>query len=194
MSAMNPNKDFVSIQVDSVQIKHAMAIREARDARYSNLYTESSTDERWVGDLGEIVINDLLTMCSKSATQWHTDQVTEMPDFSFYDVTFDVKTVKRAVPIQSHYGAQISAKHLNTEMDYLVFCCYQTKTNELVVLGTIDKEKFKSIARYYGAGDKVHDHYTIREGHEIYSVLISDLTPFRDFVRDIIYRNRKKSQ
>lgn len=187
---MSLSDDFVSRKVSSYEINHAKIIRADRDSRYGNLYVESSTDERWVGDLGEIVVNDLLGMCSKSDTKWHTDDVTENPDFSFYDITFDVKTVKRAVPIKSHYGAQISAKHLNKEMDYIVFCCYQTKTNDLVVLGAIDKSRFKSVAKYYGAGDKVHDHYTIRDGHEIYSVEISDLTPFRDFVRDTIYRNR----
>lgn len=191
---MSLNSDFVLRKVDSSQISQARLIRQERDEKYGNLYTESSTDERWVGDLGEIVVNDLLKMCSESGTQWHTSDVTGKPDFSFFDVTFDVKTVKRAVSIKSHYGAQISAKHLSTEMDYLVFCCYQTKTEELVVLGAIEKEKFKLIARYYGAGDKVHDHYTIREGHEIYAVRISDLIPFRDFVRDIIYRNRYKSK
>lgn len=187
---MSLNNDFVVREVSKSQIEEAKKIRSHRDSLYPNLYSENDTDIRWVGDLGEIVINELLSMCSEDGTIWHRDDVAGKPDFTFFDIDIDVKTVKRSVPIKPEYGAQISAKHKKTKMDYIVFCCYLTKENRMTVLGVIQKERFMSIARFYGPGDVVHESYSIRKGHEIYSVPIYELIPFRDFVRDILYKNR----
>lgn len=37
--------------------ERAKQMRAERDRQYGNIYTEAATDERWVGDLGEMVFN-----------------------------------------------------------------------------------------------------------------------------------------
>lgn len=37
--------------------ERAKQVRAKRDRQYGTIYTEAATDERWVGDLGEMVFN-----------------------------------------------------------------------------------------------------------------------------------------
>ena len=158
-------------------------IRAERDKKYGNIYAEEKTDQRWVGDLGEIAVNELFNMMNEKETIWHLDEVTGKPDFTFFDLTLDVKTVKRKVPMRTDYLAQISAKHAKTPMDYIVFSCYEYPKQKMHILGAMTKHDFLIQAKYFAAGDKVHENYTIRAGHEIYAVYVKDMIPFRDFVR-----------
>lgn len=175
-------EDIVTRDVTDEQILEAKKIRAERDEKYGNIYAEEDTDMRWVGDLGEIVINELFCMCKPEATQWHLDDVTGRADFNFCQIELDVKTVKRQVPIKPYYKAQITAKHAKTPMDYLVFTCYEFPVKKLHVLGAMKKTDFLAAAEYFGEGDSVHSNYTIRKGHEIYNITISELTPFREFI------------
>lgn len=176
-------QDIITRDVSSDQILLAKEIRSERDRLYKNIYEEESSDMRWVGDLGEIVVNDLLRMCRPNETEWHLDDVVNKPDFTFCGITLDVKTVKRKVPIKTSYTAQITAKHANTPVQYLVFTSYEFTKNKMHILGAIEKSQFLRIADYFGEGDNVHENYKIRKGHEIFSMKISDMIPFKDFVR-----------
>lgn len=184
--------DYVTREVTDSHIAKAISMRESRDLLYGNIYSEKETDLRWVGDLGEIIVNELLCMCSENYTVWHTDNVIGKPDFTFFDVDIDVKTVKRKVSVNPAYGAQISAKHKNMKAEYIVFGCYELNKRLFHVLCAIRKNDFMRDAIYYGSGDVVHSNYTIRQGHEIYSMSISAMIPFREFIRDIMYKNKKK--
>lgn len=175
--------DIVTIDVTEEHIEFAKKIRSERDSLYGNIYEEKETDMRWVGDLGEIIVNSLFNMCRPKETEWHLDDVLSKPDFTFCGITIDVKTVKRKVPIKISYTAQITARHINTPVEYLVFTSYEFTKNKLHILGAISKHEFVETADYFGAGDSVHKDYKIREGHEIYLMKIENMTPFRDFVR-----------
>ena len=177
-------KDIVTFDVSEIIINQAKAIRTARDLIYGNIFNEESTDLRWVGEVGEIIVNQALVMCSKEQTEWITQDVTNRGDFNFCGVEIDVKTVKRQVPIRPYYKAQITAKHVNKPVDYLLFTCYEYPVKKLHILGVMKKDVFIGKAQYFGAGSKVHDNYTIRAGHEIYAITISEMTPFRDFLKD----------
>ena len=187
-------KDIVTIDVSEEDINQAKEIRQERDNIFGNIYPESETDQRWSGDLGEIIVNKLFCMCRPLSTDWHLEDVAGKPDFTFCGVTLDIKTVKRKVPMRTSYGAQITAKHIATPMDYIVFTCFEYPVNKLHVLGAIKKKDFIKQARYYGSGEKVHEYYTIRNGHEIYSIEISKLIPFRQFVRMCLLQEQKNSK
>lgn len=179
--------DVITREVTDEQIQNAQSIRADRDKKYGNLYKEKATDLRWVGDLGEVIINQLLCMCRPKDTVWHLEgDVCGKEDFTFCGKTFDVKTVKRSVPVKLGYMAQISAKHISTKCDYLVFANYEYKTKKMNILGVMTKEDFIKRSIKFSSGDKVHDKYQIRSNHEIYAVYIYQLTPFRDFIRQSI--------
>ena len=174
--AIGQNKFPVGL-VDQASIEQAKAIRARRDARYGNIYRELSTDERWVGDLGEIVLDRWLS--AKGAPhQWLSeDDAAGKHDFELAGIRVGAKTVKRKVPMLPHYTAQVTARHVYEPVHQFFFMCYEFPRNAMWLLGGIAKEDFLRDAVHYGAGEKVHSNYVIRPGHEIFNIEIRHLQP-----------------
>lgn len=175
--------DVVTFPVADADITMAKAMRRQRDKMYGNIYQEKETDLRWVGEVGEIIVHRALMMVDMNTTEWHTQEAAGRSDFNFRGQSIDVKTVKRKVPMQLHYEAQITKRHASTPCDALLFACYEYPRQLLHVLGTMDMLQFLNTAKCYQAGDNVHAHYKIRPGHEILAVRVDQLTPFRSFLR-----------
>lgn len=178
--------DIITINVSESTIQKAKEIREERDKKYGNIFPEEESDMRWVGEIGEIVTNSLLSHISKEHTNWILDDVTSRGDFSFFNLEIDVKTVKRRVPIRPWYKAQISQGHAEKNVDYLLFTCYEYPVKKLHILGAMSKNEFLSKSEHFKEGDFVHKDYQIRKGHEIYAVTISEMTPVMEFIRKIV--------
>lgn len=176
--------DIVTFDVSDAMIEQAQRMRAERDKIYGNIYEERESDLRWVGDLGEIVINDALCRCRPDQTVWHNQlNAAGDHDFTFCGLPLEVKTVKRKVPLRPHYKAQITARHMDSPADWLIFASYEFPVKKMHIKGVMHKSEFKQRAEYFGAGEKVHEHYTIAPGHEIYAVGIRDMRPFREFLR-----------
>jgi len=88
---------------------------------------------------------------------------------------FGVKSVKRKVPPLESYTAQITARHAAEPIDHYFFMSYEYTKHRMWLLGGIERERFLREARYHTAGEWVHNHYQIREGHEIYNIEIDKL-------------------
>ncbi len=156
----------------------AKIIRKKRDDKYGNIYLEYPSDERWVGDLGEICINRWIQGFGYKLQEdykWILNNVSGEPDFIIHGYSLDVKTVKRKVAPQRYYTAQITAKHISESCNYYFFCSYEIRKKTMWLLGGVGKEEFIKAAKYYKAGDWVHSKYQIRPGHEIYNIEISKL-------------------
>lgn len=177
-------EDIITFDVSSEVIETAKKIRSERDSKYGNIFEEKESDMRYVGEIGEIIVNNAFKMVSPENTKWHTEDVVKQPDFTFCGRTLDVKTVKRQVPVRPWYKAQITAKHSETKMDDILFTCYEVPKKQLHILGVMEKNSFLEKAQYYGEGEFVHADYQIRKGHEIYAIMISQMTPFRDYLRE----------
>lgn len=162
------------IQVKDRMIEYAKRIRSKRDEKYANLYTEKETDMRWVGDLGELCLA-LFLKHKKVNYDWELESVTDNFDFLIEEKTYGVKTVKRKNKPKEEYTAQITAKHIEEPVDRFLFLSYEYPKKIMWLLGWIDRLSFREEARYYKAGDQVHQHYTIRPGHEIYNIEIFKL-------------------
>jgi hypothetical protein len=175
-------KDIVSFDVTDEMISEAISIRKERDSKYGNIFVEEETDMRFVGEIGEIIVNNAFNMVCEEFNEWHTEDVIKKPDFTFCGRDLDVKTVKRQVPIKPWFKAQITAKHSETPMDDILFTCYEVPKKKLHILGVMEKNEFLQKAQYFGEGEFVHENYQIRKGHEIYAVMISQMTPFRDYL------------
>lgn len=178
------SKDIVTFDVTDEMIAEAQSIRAERDSKYGNIFEEKETDMRFVGEIGEIIVNKALNMVCEEFTEWHTEDVVKQPDFTFCSRTLDVKTVKRQVPVKPWFKAQITAKHSETPMDDILFACYEVPKKQLHILGIMEKNEFLQKATYFGEGEFVHENYQIRKGHEIYAIMISQMTPIRDYLRD----------
>jgi len=166
---------FVFIDVSLDMENKAAGIREKRDEQYGNIYEETDTDIRWVGDLGEICFNTWLKNNNITNFDWHLENTAGKPDFTINGTRIDVKTVKRKVPPRLDYTAQITAQHIHSPVDELFFCSYEYQIKRMWLLGGIEKSEFIKKAIFYKAGDKVHENYTIRKGHEIYNTALSHL-------------------
>lgn len=161
-------------------------MRADRDRQYGNIYTEATTDERWVGDLGEMVFNSWLKHESIQGFEWVLNDAAGQPDFvTALDIRIGIKTVKRKVPPREEYTAQITARHAMEPIDQFFFMTYEIIKRRMWLLGGIYRERFLTEAQYYGAGEWVHANYQIRQGHEIYNIEIAKLTPPRDWIKQV---------
>ncbi len=66
---------------------------------------------------------------------------------------------------------------------------YEIAKHRMWLLGGIDRTCFLREARYYGAGEWVHDNYQIREGQEIYNIGIAKLIPPKDWIAQVTREN-----
>lgn len=167
---------WISVSITPGNENRAKQIREDRDKLYQNIFDVRDTDERWVGDLGEMVFNAWFKNKGVEGFEWIQDDAAGRPDFiSASGIRIGVKTVKRGGPPKENYTAQVTAKHADEPIDQFLFMSYEIDERKMWILGGIDRETFKKQAKYYSAGDQVHAHYQIREGHEIYNIEIKKL-------------------
>ena len=167
---------WVAIEVAPQWEAWAIQTRKERDKRYRNIFAQRSSDSRWVGDLGERVFDWWLRSCGAFNHQWILDDTAGKADFiSSSGLCIGVKTVKRKVPPRLDYTAQITAQHAKEPIDHFFFMTYEFQKRRMWLLGGIDRQTFLDNAKYYAAGDKVHDDYVIREGHEIWNVEVGIL-------------------
>lgn len=99
--------------------------------------------------------------------------------------SISVKTVKRKGPPGLSYTAQISAKHADEPVDQFFFMSYEIAARKMWLLGGIDRNGFLDRARYYQAGEAVHQNYVIRPGHEIYNIEIGLLVDPKLWLRSV---------
>jgi hypothetical protein len=167
---------WLSIDLKEGAEEWAKRFREERDKQYGNIFSEEETDRRWTGDLGERVFDRWLKHQRVHGYQWIQQGAAGAPDFILPNGTrVGVKTVKRKVPPEPKFTAQITAKHAHEPTEQFFFMSYEFRIRRMWMLGGIDKPTFLEQAIYYPAGAQVHPNYTIREGHEIYNIDIDKL-------------------
>jgi len=174
---------WVCIQLNEQHENAAMKFRIKRDAVYGNIFSERTSDARWVGDLGEWVFNSFLRSCGLTDAVWLRDgKASGEPDFKIGNLAIGVKTVKRKVAPQKDYTAQITARHANEPVTHFFFLTYDIVNKRMWLIGGIDKPRFLNFSQYFSAGDKVHDNYVIRPNHEIYNIGLQFICPPLNFI------------
>lgn len=169
---------WISLVIAPEYEARAKRMRADRDRQYGNIYPEAATDERWVGDLGEIAFNSWLNHEGVQGFEWVLDDAAGKPDFvTARKLRIGVKTVKRQVPPRAGYTAQITARHAKEPIDHYFFMTYEIAQRRMWLLGGIEQGSFLQKSRYYAAGEWVHADYQIRQGHEIYNIEINKLVP-----------------
>jgi hypothetical protein len=168
---------WILLPVSDEIIQQAQQIRARRDAQYTNIFREVDTDLRWVGEIGELCFYFWLREHTSGNGRWIRDQAAGKPDFIIHGQPVGMKTVKRKVAFRPDYTAQITAKHADEPVEHFFFASYEQPRQRLWLLGGIARSDFLKHARYYAAGEQVHAHYTVREGHEIYNIAAQHLTP-----------------
>jgi hypothetical protein len=193
---MRRSNGFISIPVEDEVIEYAVSIRKDRDSKLKNIFQEKNTDMRHVGEVGELAFGHYLNQYRADLTKWLVDgKVTHQPDFIFAGQKIGVKTVKRKVDMKMDYLAQITASHQHEPVDFYFFCCFETHTHELVLLGGIEKKRFLEQGKHWVAGEYVHANYQIRQGHEIITICVDQLIQPDRFIRGLLnHYDAKKSE
>jgi hypothetical protein len=176
-------RPWIYVDATGEQEKMAREIRAERDRRYPNIYAAAQTDERWVGDLGEIIFDAWAAQRRPGLFRWIRDDAAGKPDFvTTNGLRVGLKTVKRKVAPQPGYTAQITARHADEPTDDYFFMSYEFGKRRMWLLGGIRQKRFLERARYYGPGERVHANYEIRAGHEIYNISISELVSAEEWL------------
>ncbi len=183
---IHPN-GWLSVPVPLHFEQIAQEIRRERDARFGNIFQVESTDQRWTGDLGEMVFKSWLRHNGVEGFQWITDEVSGQPDFILpRGERIDIKTVKRKGAPQPHYTAGMTTKHMLEPLDGFFFMTYELAAKRMWLLGGISREAFAARSRHYKAGESVHENYIIRPGHEINNIAMSALETPKQWLRSLI--------
>lgn len=72
---------WISLLIAPEHEERAKQMRAKRDRQYGNVYAEAATDERWVGDLGEMVFNSWFKHEGIQGFEWVLDDAAGAPDF-----------------------------------------------------------------------------------------------------------------
>jgi hypothetical protein len=180
-------KALLVLDVSNSELKEAEQIRHRRDEMYGNIYREEPTDMREVGDLGEIKFSSWLS-CLGISHRWIKNAIDAAgnADFVIAGQRIGVKTVKRKGPMRLIYTQQITACHAHEPVAHFFFLSYEFPIRRMWLIGGCSKKFFLDHAKYYAAGEKVHDHYTVREGHEIYNIKIELLTEPAEWIQQFM--------
>lgn len=186
MSSTVHTEGWVSLEIPPEHEERAKRLRLERDLQYGNIYSVAKTDERWVGDLGEMAFKSWLRHEGIEDFDWILDGAAGQPDFVMTGgARVGVKTVKRKVPPRMGYAAQITARHAEEPVDQFFFLTYEIDRKRMWFLGAIDRGSFLRESRFYGAGEWVHPNYQVREGHEIYNIEIDRLVRPSEWIAQV---------
>jgi len=165
----------------------AQTLRARRDKIYGNIFSEAPTDMRWSGELGEMCLDAWLAVVGVPHRMLTDDHGAGKPDCFVREQSVGVKAVKRKVPIivprsGEIYSAQISERHVREPVQWYFFCSYEFPRRAMWLLGGLEKEVFLNRAKQHKEGDKVHENYTVRKGHEIRNLDIQHLYSAQEWV------------
>lgn len=178
MTSEETPQGWIILDVPQKSEEWAKAFRAERDQLYGNIFGEEETDERWVGDLGELVFKSWLNHHQVKDYEWIKEGAAGAPDFKLVSgVRIGVKTVKRQVPMKTFYTAQITARHTEEPIEQFFFMSYEIPKRKMWLLGGIDKQGFLDGAVYHPAGSQVHANYKVRTKHAIWNIDVQKLVP-----------------
>jgi hypothetical protein len=172
--------------------------RNRRDIQFSDrdVYDRADTDERWVGELGEMVFDWWLRSEGITDAEWIKDNPSGEPDFIVAGWRIGVKTVKRQVSFKKEYCGQISERHMTAEPSDAYFfmsyqmTCWNPRTRQgdpcrlMWLVGGCSAARFRrhAVLTRGPATDPCNPNYSIREGHAVYNCRENFFTPPREFL------------
>ncbi len=190
-------------EVPGSWVERAQQWRADRDAQFRDrdVYEREDSDERWVGELGEMVFDWWLGQQGVQGHQWIKNKPAGRPDFHIQSARIGVKTVKRRGQFYTGYCGQVSERHLHEPSDAFFFLSYQwcAKNREtkqwdecrrIWLIGGCSRAKFERHAhRTEGpATDPCNPEYKVRAGHTIYNAYEEHFVPPREWLGLVLKR------
>lgn len=170
-----PYRTWWKVQLSEDLETQAKIIRVERDKRYGNIFAIKPTDERWVGDLGEIVFDLYLKSRNIEDYTWIKEDTARKPDFIIFGQRIELKTAKRQVIPQPFYEGGVQESHVNESKDYFFFNSYEYLKKVMWLVGGIGFQRFKELSTYCPEGTEVHKGFVIRKGAELFNIEFSHL-------------------
>jgi hypothetical protein len=179
-------------------VERAKTWRARRDNDFHDhdVYEREETDERWVGELGEMVFDWWIRSEGVTDLEWITTLPAGKPDFRIQSARVGVKTVKRRGGFYRGYCGQVSARHIEEPVDSYFFLSYQwclkdpgtgawRACSRMWLAGGVSQRRFRRCAhRTEGpATDPCNPEYRVRAGHTIYNAYERDFTVPREWLR-----------
>lgn len=155
---------------------HRMAARDS-EARSLGVRSHFESDLRWVGDLGEVAFDRWLreSLGIEPLHSWNGG-VDGKPDFEVAGHRVGLKTRYSNVTTRADFYAVVPAQHLDREQeDEWFFANYETRAGRLVLLGGIDKVRFREEARFVDTGEPIGP--TILAKNPVWQLPVDKLEP-----------------
>ena len=147
-------KNFTQEEIEEIKAYD----KEKQERLKSNSYNKDFKT-RWVGTACEMAFDEYLEE-SGIDRLWHLNKGVDYFDFTIETLNIDVKAVSTNYEPQLDYGADVVEKQVEKMKKYkninvLVFCRFNLKTNQAIVLGWITFKSFVEKAKYQEAGTKL---------------------------------------
>lgn len=114
--------------------------------------SDGTPEQQLVGILGQNTINFAIGRKLMQPSSRHDGGV----DFELFGLTFDVKTMTRAVDPKLDYVNNLVASQVAFNVDAYLFLSYNRTTHRITVCGWLPKDDFLARAQLYQAGQTRH--------------------------------------
>ncbi len=172
---MSTTEEWISGVVSHQILSWAKEKRRVRDLSYGVRYDIEPWHMRYLGEAGERCFNGWLDRLHVPHT-WIDDNPATSPDFIVRGISVDVKVSSRNVPARPEWNQSITAERAHEPyIDWFFLATYHIPARRLSLMGAISRESVISLGRFCPGGTAIHSHYTVAEGHEVYSVEYRDL-------------------
>jgi hypothetical protein len=114
--------------------------------------SDGTPEQQLVGILGQNTINFAIGRKFMRPSSRHDGGV----DFELFGLTFDVKTMTRAVDPKLEYVNNLIASQVAFDVDAYLFLSFNRASNRITVCGWLPKDDFLARAKLYAAGQTRH--------------------------------------
>lgn len=131
--------------------------------------TRNMTPDRWVGDLGEMVMHWWLDQNEIHHTWYSLEEQRSMPDFQVYDISLELKTAGRNRGVlRGKYNAGVNLKQFtdNDHTDEYFFASYNKDKGIMSLAGSMPKPMFGRDSTIQHKG-KLYDNWKCIEDQRV---------------------------
>lgn len=136
---------------------------------------DGTKEQQIVGIIGQTVVQDLLGLAWPEGSNGFDNGV----DLILNNKKVDVKTMGRTVEMRDYFVHNFIALQLNYDVDILIFCSFNKRTNKLTICGFINKNDLHEKARFFKKGEERRrsDGSTFKLFTDLYEIPQSQLEP-----------------
>ena len=166
---ISSERQWIPIPVTMADVNEAK-----RRHRESRMRAKWENENRWEGQLGEIVFDRFLAGLAGFEYTWlnrERDQMKE--DFRIRGIEIDIKTTGRKWKPKQHWTIGVHQDHAKASRRHFWWVVYQRTPGDMAwVIGGMPSRQFMTVAWFDEEGEQVHRELQVSKGGSMYNINI----------------------